>query len=78
MALAKAARGIEENGAVRVLLAGATGVDPTAPADAVRASLAGVGARDVAVSVELVGGSPRTALGKAPLIRRAQPAGAGH
>jgi len=69
---------IGENGAVRVLLAGATGVDPTATADAVRSSLAGVGARDVAVSVELVDAIPRTALGKAPLIRHAQPADARH
>jgi hypothetical protein len=43
-----------------------------------RRALAGVGARHVAISVELVEAIPRTALGKAPLIRHARPAGAGH
>lgn len=69
---------IDEGGSVRVLLAGASGVDPATVAGSVRAALAGVGARNAAIVVELVDAIPRTALGKAPLIRRAQLASAGH
>ena len=69
---------IDESGRVRVLLAGATEVDATATADAVRLALELVGAHHVPVAVDLVDVIPRTALGKAPLIRRAQLATAAH
>ena len=61
---------IDEDGRVRVLLAGARDVVPARTAETVRDALERVGARDVPVSVELVDAIPRTALGKAPLIRR--------
>jgi len=44
----------------------------------VRAALERVGVRDVPVAVDLLDPIPRTALGKAPLIRRAALATAGH
>jgi phenylacetate-CoA ligase len=69
---------IDEGDRVRVFLAGADHVDPSATAEAVRYALARVGAKDIPVVVELVDAIPRTALGKAPLIRRAQLAAAGH
>lgn len=69
---------IDEGGRVRVLLAGATDVHPTATEDAVRLALERVGAHGVPVNVDLVDAIPRTALGKAPLIRRAQLATAAH
>ena len=69
---------IDEGGQVRVLLAGAANVDAGQTADSVRAALERVGAHDVPVSVDLVDTIPRTALGKAPLIRRAQVATAAH
>lgn len=64
---------------VRVLLAEARTVDPADVAGRVDAALTGAGAAGVAVAVELVAAIPRTALGKAPLIRRvpAPVAGAG-
>lgn len=63
---------IDEGGRVRVLLAGAANVDAGHTVDSVRAALERVGAHDVPVSVDLVDHIPRTAVGKAPLIRRAQ------
>lgn len=69
---------IDEGGRVRVLLAGAADVDAAVTADAVRFALERVGAHDVRVDVDLVDAIPRTALGKAPLIRRAQLATAAH
>ena len=68
---------IDEGGRVRVLLAGAAAVDPGRTAESVRAALARVGAREIPVTVDLVDAIPRTALGKAPLIRRAQLAAMG-
>lgn len=69
---------IDEGGRVRVLLAGAANVDTAVTAESVRAALERVGARDVEVTVDLVDAIPRTALGKAPLIRRAQLATTAH
>jgi phenylacetate-CoA ligase len=68
---------IDEEGRVRVLLAGARNLDRAAVAESVRAALARVGAGDIPVEVDLVEAIPRTALGKAPLIRRAQLASPG-
>ena len=65
---------IEENGALRVLLA--RPVAPLLEADValrVSSELAGVGVHGVAVEVSVVPEIPRTRLGKAPLIRRANP-----
>jgi putative adenylate-forming enzyme len=62
---------IEEGGRVRVLLAGAADVDVAVTAQSVRAALERVGAHGVQVAVDLVDAIPRTAMGKAPLIRRA-------
>lgn len=64
---------IEEGGGLRLLLAGATSSDATVTADAVRLALERVGVHDIPITVDLVGAIPRTALGKAPLIRRANP-----
>lgn len=69
---------IDEGGQVRILLAGAADVDAGHTADSVRAALERVGAHGVPVSVVLVDTIPRTALGKAPLTRRAQLATAAH
>ena len=65
---------VEERSGLRVLLAGAAGVEVGSVAGSVSAALASVGVTDIAVSVETVDAIPRTALGKAPLIRRARPA----
>jgi phenylacetate-coenzyme A ligase PaaK-like adenylate-forming protein len=65
---------IDEGGRVRVLLAGAASVDASAVGDSVRAALVRAGAHDVPVAVDLVDAIPRTALGKAPLIRSVRPA----
>ena len=62
---------IDEGGHLRVLLAEAGTTDPAEVAATIRAALAGVGAVNVPVHVELVAAIPRTPLGKAPLIRRA-------
>lgn len=62
---------IDEGDRLRVLLAGAALVDADATADSVRLALAQVGAVDVPVEVDLVESIPRTAFGKAPLVRRA-------
>lgn len=68
---------IEEGGRLRVLLARpAPEIDPGAVRGQVAAALERVGVRDVAIVVELVDIIPRTAMGKAPLIRRADPTGA--
>ena len=61
---------VEEVDGLRVLLVGATG--QTVDADVVAAvltNLRNAGVRDIAVRVERVGRIPRTALGKAPLVR---------
>ena len=62
---------IDEGARLRVLLAGGPSVDTLAVRDNVRAALSGVGVIDVPVIVDLVDSIPRTALGKAPLVRRA-------
>lgn len=69
---------IDEGGRVRVLLASAANVDATVTAESVCAALERVGAHDVQVTVDLVDAIPRTAMGKAPLIRCAQLATATH
>ena len=69
---------VDEGGRVRVLLAGATNVDAAATAESVRAAIERVGAHGVQVAVDLVDAIPRTAMGKAPLIRRALLATAPH
>ena len=69
---------IDEGDRVRVLLAGAAIVDARRAADGVSAALALVGVQDIPIAVDLVDEIPRTALGKAPLVRHAQPAVAGH
>ncbi len=69
---------IDEGGRVRVLLAGAADVDVTVTADSVRLALERVGAHDIPVAVDLVDTIPRTAFGKAPLIRRPQLATTAH
>lgn len=63
---------IDDGGSLRVLLAEARGIDPAAVRATVETALARVGALDVPVRVDLVDAIPRTALGKAPLIRRVQ------
>ena len=63
---------IDEGDRVRVLLAGGTSADAARAAGAVREALARVGARDIPVDVDLVDTIPRTAVGKAPLIRHGQ------
>jgi phenylacetate-CoA ligase len=69
---------IDEGDRLRVLLAGAANVDAAVTADLVQRALEAVGVRGIHVTVNLVDSIPRTALGKAPLIRRAQLATAGH
>jgi phenylacetate-CoA ligase len=69
---------IDEGGWIRVLLAGARNVDAAVIADSVRLALDRVGAHDVPVVVDVVDTIPRTALGRAPLIRRAQLAATAH
>ncbi len=64
---------VEDPDGLRLLLAGAADVDTAVVARSLNQALAAVGVADVPVSVELVDAIPRTALGKAPLIRRAQP-----
>ena len=55
---------------LRVLLAGGPSIDTAATAESVRLALVRVGVVDVPVRVDLVDAIPRTALGKAPLVRR--------
>jgi acyl-coenzyme A synthetase/AMP-(fatty) acid ligase len=69
---------IDEGDRVRVLLAGAADVDVASVAETVRLALERVGAHGIPVTVDLVDAIPRTPLGKAPLIRRAQLATAAH
>lgn len=65
---------IDEGDRLRVLLAGSgRGIDVADVAASVQRSLERVGAVDVPVEAELVDAILRTALGKAPLVRRAQP-----
>jgi hypothetical protein len=60
---------IEENGRLRVLLAGQhNGLNPETVRMDVAAALDRVGADDVAITAEVVDAIPRTALGKAPLV----------
>ncbi|HEX5147876.1 MAG TPA: hypothetical protein VFW02_02260 [Candidatus Limnocylindrales bacterium] len=69
---------VDEGEALRVLLAGTDAVDTAAVSAAIGASLRAIGVEGVQVSVEVVPAIPRTAAGKAPLVRRAgrSPAGA--
>jgi phenylacetate-CoA ligase len=69
---------IDEGGRLRVLLAGGASIDAAATADAVRLALAQVGVVEVPVQVDLVEAIPRTALGKAVLVRRQALAAAAH
>jgi phenylacetate-CoA ligase len=62
---------IDAGDGLRVLLAGGPSIDTGAVVDHVRLALAQVGVIDVQVTVDLVDSIPRTALGKAPLVRRA-------
>ena len=68
---------IHEGDRLRVLLAGGVNVDAAVTVDSVQRALEAVGVRGIHVTVNLVDSIPRTALGKAPLIRRAQLATAG-
>jgi phenylacetate-CoA ligase len=66
---------IEDAGRLRVLLAGAAGsIDTGVVRSSIASALDGVGAHDVPIAVESVDSIARTALGKAPLIRREQTA----
>ena len=66
---------IDEGDGLRVLLAGAgPGVEPSVVAATVVDALGRLGAAGVRVEVSLVDAIPRTALGKAPLVRRSEPA----
>jgi putative adenylate-forming enzyme len=66
---------IDEGDGLRVLLAGAgPGVEPSVIAAKVVDALGRHGAAGVGVKVSLVDAIPRTALGKAPLVRRSEPA----
>ena len=69
---------IDEGGRLRVLLAGDASIDTAATADSVRLALARIGVVDVPVQVDLVEAIPRTALGKAPLVRRQPVAAPSH
>ena len=69
---------VDEGGRLRVLLAGSAKIDAAGTAATVQQALEAVGVRGIQVTVDLVDTIPRTALGKAPLIRRAQLATAGH
>lgn len=62
----------------RVLLAGSRAVDPAAVTASLIQALERMGVVGVPVRTDLVDGIPRTALGKAPLIRRAAPIPAAH
>lgn len=66
---------IEEEGRLRVLLAGAPpNVDPTVVQVRLDTALGRLGVREIPIQVERVDAIPRTRLGKAPLIRRASAA----
>lgn len=65
---------IDEGGRLRVLLARpSAGVDATAVAGDVVTALEAVGVRGIPVQTAIVDEIPRPALGKAPLVRRAEP-----
>lgn len=64
---------IADRAAIRVLLERPQGVDTEALARRIQRELARQGVADVAVTVEAVDTIPRTALGKAPLVRRVSP-----
>ncbi len=65
---------IDEGGRLRVVLARpAPGLDLTAVRHGIAFALEQIGARGVAVEIKAVDAIPRTALGKAPLIRHAWP-----
>jgi putative adenylate-forming enzyme len=63
---------IGEPEGLRVLLAGARDVDPDAVEAVIGDALGRVGVVGVPITVEMVDAIPRTALGKAPLIRRSR------
>lgn len=69
---------IDEGDGLRVLLAGANTVDPTAVTASLTEALKRVGVVGVPVQVDLVDRIPRTALGKSPLVRRAVSVPAAH
>jgi len=69
---------VDEGDRLRLLLAGAATVDASVTADSVQRALEAVGVRGIQVAVSLVDSIPRSASGKAPPIRRAQLATAGH
>jgi putative adenylate-forming enzyme len=63
---------VDEGRRLRVLLARPSpGVDPVVVADDTATSLEHVGVHDASIEVQVVDEIPRTALGKAPLVRRA-------
>lgn len=62
---------IAEGDRLQVLLAGASTVDPTAVVASIDQSLRAVGVLGVRIVVDLVAEIPRTAAGKAPLVRGA-------
>jgi putative adenylate-forming enzyme len=68
---------IEEAGGLRVLLAGASVANPDGVEAALHDALRSVGVVGVPITVDLVDAIPRTALGKAPLVRRSDAAAAG-
>ena len=61
---------IDEAGRLRVLLAATRDLDAETVRSTIERALAERGARDVPIKVELVPAIPRTAMGKAPLIRK--------
>ena len=70
--------GNSEGDRLRVLLAGSAKIDAAGTAATAQRALEAVGVRGIRVTVDLVDTIPRTALGKAPVIHRAQLATAGH
>jgi putative adenylate-forming enzyme len=69
---------IDEGDRLRVLLVGSARIDAAGTAATVQQALEAVGVHGTRVTVDLVDAIPRTELGKAPLVRRAQRATAGH
>ncbi|MBM3270734.1 MAG: phenylacetate--CoA ligase family protein [Candidatus Sericytochromatia bacterium] len=67
---------IEEGDGLRVLLAGGDAAPADGVAELLGAALAAIGLPGIRVTVESVPAIPRTALGKAPLVRRADGGGA--
>ena len=63
---------VDVGGRLRVLLARPSpGVDPAVVDNDIAGALERVGVRGIPVEIEIVDEIPRTALGKAPLVRRA-------